>query len=323
MEQHLQRGYHIVSQFKGTYIFKQNGVELGRSQNIITSNGKKMILEYLSGSRQNWAADMAVGAMPTNALGQAPLATDTQLNFETARYPVTLKTFISATDTNPDLIVVRSTLPVDLYANIYEVGLYPTNYSNFFNSTRNNIILTDFSNLSLWNTVSGTTSINQFIGQGYGSPRIGSNSVNINTDTIYSSSSLNIGFSNYTNIDSLQLLVFNTAAGMVYVTLTDVSGKEQTVSFTTVDNADYSVLSMAFDQNTSGINYAPISEFSAITNISISTDSNSILTLDAIKVSSANEISTQESLVSKSVLSNPIPKNPNIPLDIEYYVELL
>jgi len=312
-----------MSQFKGTYVFKQNGRELGRSSNIITSNGRKMILEYLSGSRQSWAADMAIGAMPINDLGQAPLLTDTQLNFETFRHVVTLRTFISATNTDPDLIVVRATLPVDLYANIYEVGLYAVSNSGFLTSTRNNIILSDFSDLSYWDTTNGTTTTNQFIGQGYGSPRIGANSINIDSNTAYSNSNLSIGFSNYTNKDFLQLLVFNTAAGNVNVTLTDISGKQQTLSFTTTNNTEYSVLSMLFDQNTSGANYAPISDFSTVTGINISTDSNAILTLDAIKVLSSSELSTQESVVSKSVLTDPIPKNPNIPLDIEYYIELL
>ena len=71
------------SQFKGTYVFRQNNIEIGRSSNLITTNGRKMILEYLSKSRTDWAVDMAIGALPTT-----PTATDIQLNYETGRYPV-------------------------------------------------------------------------------------------------------------------------------------------------------------------------------------------------------------------------------------------
>ena len=305
-------------QFKGTYVFKQNGLEIGRSTNLITNNGRKMILEYLTGARQNWAADMAIGAMPTT-----PLATDLQLNFETSRYPVTLKSFISATNTDPDLISVRSVLPIDLYANIYEVGLYAVPNSSFSTSTRNNVILSDFSNLTYWSTTSGLITTNSFIPQGYNSPRIGANSINIDVSTIYTNSNLNIGFLNYSSIDSLQMLVSNTTAGTITVTLTDISGKQQSILFTTTNNTEYLVLSQLFDQTTSGVNYTSISNFDTITSISISTDANASLTLDAIKVSSANEIAAEESIVSKSVLATPIPKNPNIPLDIEYYIELL
>jgi hypothetical protein len=307
-----------VSQFKGTYVFKQNGLEIGRSTNLITNNGRKRILEYLAGSRQNWAADMAIGAMSTT-----PLVTDTQLNFETARYPVTLKSFISATNTDPDLIVVRSVLPSDLYANIYEVGLYAVTNGAFSTSTRNNVILSDFSNLTYWQATSGSTTTNAFVPQGYNSPRIGANSINIDSSTVYENLNLNIGFKYYTSADSLQILAFNTTAGNVTVTLTDITGKQQNIVFAVSDNTEYSILSVAFDQTTSGVNYSSIFNFDTITGISISTDSTASLTIDAIKVSSANEIGSEETIVSKSVLSNPIPKNPNIPLDIEYYVELL
>ena len=312
-----------MSQFKGTYLFKQNGLEIGRSSNIITTNGRKMILEYLSGSRQNWAADMAIGAMPTNTSGGSPTVSDTQLNFETSRQSVTLKSFISATNVDPDLIIVRSTFPTDLYANIYEVGLYATSSAGFSTSTRNNFILSDFSDLTYWNATAGSVTANSFIPQGYNSPRIGANSINIPSSTTYSNSNLSIGFTNYTNVDSLQLLAFNTTAGTVTVTLTDISGKNQNILFTTVNNTEYSVLSQVFDQNTSSSNNTSIINFNAISQIQIATNSSASITLDAIKVVSANEISTEESIVSKSVLSTPIPKNPNIPLDVEYYVELL
>jgi hypothetical protein len=307
-----------VSQFKGTYIFKQNGIEIGKSTNLITTNGRKMILEYLSGARTNWAADMSIGALPTT-----PTISDTQLNFETARYPVTLKSFISANSSDPDLIVVRSVLPSELYANIYEVGLYAVNNSSFSNSTRNNVILSDFSNLNYWSTSSGTTTTNPFVPQGLVSPRIGPTSINISQSTTYLNSSLNIGFLHYSNIDSLQLLVSNTTAGTITVTLTDISGKQQSMLFTATNNTGYSILSNLFDQTTSGSNYTAISNFNTIVGISISTDSNASLILDAIKAASANELAIEECIVSKSVLSTPIPKNPNIPLDIEYYVELL
>jgi len=308
----------MLCDFKGTYVFKQNGVEIGRYSNLITSNGRKMILQFLSGARQDWAADMAIGAMPS----PAPSLTDTQLNFETSRYPVTLKTFVSANTVanNPDLILVRATLPIDLYANIYEIGLYATKNSLFSTSTRNNIVLTDFSDLTNW-TSTGTVIFNSYVAQGYSSPRIGANSVSLLPNSTYTNSNLSIGFSHYTSNDSLQILAFNTTAGIINVTITDASGISQTIPFTTTSVAGYSVLSSNFDQSVSSTN--SIINFNNVTSVSIATTSETYATIDAIKVSSANEISVEESLVSKSVLASPIPKNPNVALDVEYYVEML
>lgn len=309
-----------MSQFKGTYVFKQNDIEIGRSSNIITSNGRKMILQYLSNARQDWAADMAIGALNS----PSPTLSDLQLNFETARYPVTLKTFISANTiaSNPDLILVRATIPADLYANIYEIGLYATTNSTYSTSTRNNVIIDSFSNLSSWIQSGGTVITNPYVAQGYSSPRIGANSVSFLPSTTYTNSNLSVGFSNYTPFDSLQLLVFNTTAGTVNVTLTDISGINQTLAFTTTANAGYSVLSVPFDTGLGSITNSIIN-FTKLTSVSIATAASTYVTIDAIKVSSSSELSVEESLVSKSVLTNPIAKNPNVPLDVEYYVEML
>jgi hypothetical protein len=299
-----------VSQFKGTYVFKQNGIEIGRSTNLITSIGRKIILQYLTRAREEWAADMAIGALNTT-----PTVADTQLNFETGRYPVILKSFLSATSTDPDLILVRATIPENLYANIYEIGLYPTKTSFSTISNRNNIILEEFSNLTNWSASTGTIEINSFTPQGSGSPRIGANSVRLASSTTYINTNLSVPFSNYSSLDNLQILLYNSTAGTVTITLTDISGTTQSINFTTTANTGYSYLSANFGSS--------ISNFTYITGISISTDSSASLTIDAIKASDASEISVEESLVSKSVLTTPIAKLYNVPLDVEYYIELL
>lgn len=291
-------------------MFKQNGVEIGRSSNLITDIGRKIILQYLTRAREEWAADMAIGALNTT-----PTKSDTQLNFETGRYPVILKSFSSATLTDPDLLVVRATLPENLYANIYEIGVYPTTTSFSTISNRNNIILNDFSDLTNWSDGAGTVEVNPFVPQGSGSPRIGANSITIPSSTTYTNTNLSIPLNSYSSLDDLQILFYNSTAGTVTITLTDVSGITQSINFTTTLNEDYSSLSTKFGSS--------ISDFTYVTGISIATNSTASLTIDAIKASDASEISTEESLVSKSVLTTPIAKLFNVPLDVEYYIELL
>jgi hypothetical protein len=285
-------------------------VEVGRSNNLVTDIGRKIILQYLSRAREEWAADMAIGSLSTT-----PLSSDTQLNFETGRYPVILKTFLSATSTDPDLIIVRATIPENVYANIYEIGLYPTKTSFSTVSNRNNIMLSDFSDLTDWSTSTGTTTVNQFTPQGASSPRIGANSVSLSNSTTYVNTNLSIPVTGYSSIDSLQILIYNSTAGVVTVTLTDVSGITQVINFTTTNNTGYTSLSTLFGPS--------MSNFTYITAISIATNSAASLTIDAIKTSDASEISVEECLVSKSVLITPIAKLYNVPLDIDYYLKLL
>ena len=305
--------------FKGTYVFKQDGKEVGRSENLITTNGRKVLLQYLSGTRVDWAADMCFGAIDT-----APSLSDIELNFETARVPVSLKTYKSATSGNPDLIIVRGTLPASLYANIYEIGLYPesriTDVAN-----RNNRIITDFSDLSNWVasiadqsqsiTDQGTVSITGYSAQGAASPRIGGFSVDLAQNTSYQNNTFGFNLLGYSDLDTLKILAYNTAAGIVTITLKDVQNNSYVFTYTLSDNAGYQILSAPFPANVSFTN--------TINSITIATDNTASVTIDAIKASVSTELTNEDYLISKSVLSTPIAKIYGTPLDVEYYVQIM
>jgi hypothetical protein len=295
--------------FKGTYVFKQNGVEIGRSENIITSNGRKMILQYLCGLRQDWAADFAIGAISSQTS-----INDKQLSFETGRYPVTLKTLIAASSGNPDLIVVRGTIPENIYANIYEIGLYPTSALSSA-ASRNNKILEDFSYVNNWQVIDGFVDVQDFVASELNSPRIGDHSAVISPNSVYTNSSLSVPFANYTSLDKLELLLKDSVAGTLTLVLTDISGQTETLNYSIPTSSNAYALALNFSSN--------IFNFTNIQSISISTDSTAATTLDAIKVSTSEELSVEETLVSRSSLSTPIGKLYNVPIDIEYYIELL
>lgn len=306
-------------QFKGTYVFKQDGVEIGRSENLITASGRKIILQYLSGVRNEWASDMCIGAINT-----APTVLDTQLNFETLRIPVTLKTYKSATDSDPDLIVVRGTLPATMYANIYEIGIYPSsNVSEI--SSRSNKILTDFYDLSNWvaniNDQSqsidnqGSVYVTGFIPQGSASPRIGGYCVDIIQNTTYTNNSFSFSLQGYSDIDTLDILASNTAAGQLVITLTDSNSATYSFNYTLSDNPNYQVLSVPFPSNIIFTN--------TITSISIATDNTAAINIDAIKASNYPELTNEDFIISKSVLETPIAKIYGTPLDVEYYIQVL
>jgi len=309
----------VALTFKGTYVFKQDGKEVGRSENLITTNGRKVLLQYLAGTRVDWAADMCFGAIDT-----APSLSDIELNFETARVPVSLKTYKSATSGNPDLIIVRGTLPASLYANIYEIGLYPesriTDVAN-----RNNRIITDFSDLSNWVasiadqsqsiTDQGTVSITGYSAQGAASPRIGGFSVDLAQNTSYQNNTFGFNLLGYSDLDTLKILAYNTAAGIVTITLKDVQNNSYVFTYTLSDNAGYQILSAPFPANVSFTN--------TINSITIATDNTASVTIDAIKASVSTELTNEDYLISKSVLSTPIAKIYGTPLDVEYYVQIM
>jgi len=305
--------------FKGTYIFKQNGIEIGRSENLITTNGRKVLLQYLSGVRSNWASDMALGAINT-----APSVSDIELNFETMRIPVSLKTYKSATSNNPDLIIVRGTLPESIYANIYEIGLYPdskiTDVAN-----RNDRIITAFSDLSNWvasindqsqNILNqGTVYLTGYSPQGEASPRIGGFSVDLAQNTKYENNTFAFSLLGYSSLDTLKILAYNTVAGVLTITLVDTDNNSFVFTYTLEDNSGYQILSAPFPSD--------VLFNSTIETVRITTDNTASVTIDAIKTSSTAELTSEDYLISKSVLSTPIAKIYGTPLDVEYYVQIL
>ena len=295
--------------FKGTYVFKENGIEIGRSQNLITDNGRDVILRYIAGATQSWASNLAIGAMPIQ-----PTQSDTDLNFETARVPIDFKTYRNAISPDPDLIIVRGTLPQNLYANIYEVGVYPDSSSTSL-SAKSNAILADFDNISNWNVSAGNVSITNFMPQAENSPRIGAHSVELDPETIYENATVSFDIGGYTPINNLEVLLYNTVEGVLTITLTDLLGASMSFTFNLVTEPGYQVLSAPFSPGAH--------LFETIDKISISTDTTAIATIDAIKATTRNEFSTKDYIVSKSALTTPIAKKYGVPLDIEYSIQLL
>jgi hypothetical protein len=306
--------------FKGTYVFKENGIEIGRSKNLITTNGRTVLMKYLCGLEPDWASSIAIGAVNQNA----PVESDTQLSFETMRVPVTLKTYQPAYAGSPDLVVVRGTLPANMYANIYEIGLFPQSV-NSESLTRNNAILTDFTELTNWKTNvyddtlsitnQGLSQSNPFVPQGIGSPRYGAYSVTISQNTIFSNNEYSTTLLGYSEVDTLDILAYNTVGGTLTVVLTDISGITATVEYSMGTDTSYQKLSANMPSS--------IRNFSNLQSIDIITDSTASLTIDAIKTSAFGELSSSDYIISRSTLSTPIAKTYNTALDIEYFIELL
>ena len=155
-------------------------------------------------------------------------------------------------------------------------------------------------------------------------PKKGSNSVTLEQSTKYTNDNLSLSFSHYTPLDKIEILLHNSVAGSLYVQLVDVVGNTQTLTLPIQTNSDYFKVSASFDQN---LGFAStdtsIVNFQYLTSLSIATDASAAATIDAIKVSTAAEQAIEDSILSKSVLTTPIAKIYNVPIDVEYYVEML
>jgi len=297
---------------KGTYVFKQGGIEIGRSENLITTNGKNTILQYLTNATSEWASAIAVGALPTT-----PTVSDVNLKYELARTSVTLKSYISGT---PNLIVVKGTLASTVVANIYEVGVFPLSTSQIF-GTRDQYIVEDFSLINNWTTTIGTAyTTNAYAAQSPLSPRSGLYSINMTSSSTIKNVNESISFSKYSTLDTLDILVNvpNGSTGALTVVFTDVNGNSYSFapsSYHFSNSSGSSVYQVLSANLTAGL-----LALSTITSVSIATTA--AVTLDSLRVSVSSEMSATTGLISRSVLSTPIAKVYGIPLDIEYFVQL-
>lgn len=68
----------------GIYRIYKNNELVSESKNLITSNGKNIIHEYLAGTIGDWASTIGIGAYNTTAA-----TTDYKLNYEITRLPIT------------------------------------------------------------------------------------------------------------------------------------------------------------------------------------------------------------------------------------------
>ena len=299
---------------KGTYVFKQDGIEIGRSNNIITTNGTRAILQHLTGSTLEWAASISVGAINTT-----PTTSDLSLKYEMARSPVTLKSYIPGT---PNLIVVKGTIAANVVGNIYEVGVFPQNTAQIFGG-RDQLIIDDFSILPSWyingeSTIANSTLYNTFAAQSPYSPRIGAHSINLPANSTLASYNQSISLSKYSSLDTLDLLVNVPvgSSGGLTISLTDVNGvSAYFYEYIFGSVTGYQVISMQLPSN--------ISTLSTISTIQISTiGTNSSIVVDAVRVSVLSEIGANTGIVSRSVLTSPIAKIYGVPLDLEYYLQI-
>lgn len=300
----------MKTKLNGTYVFKQNGIEIGRSKNLITTNGISAILQYLTGNSSEWAGSMAVGAMPNTAT-----VDDLALRYEIARSAIVFKSYRVG---SPNIVVLKGRVEAGVAANIYEVGIFPANNEKVF-GTRDNLIITDFSTPDDWTIQTGNIVLVPYAAQMPESPRVGLYNFKVeNQSTIYNEKFI-FDLKSYSSLDTLDILVNVQTGkyGTLNVTLTDVSLNEKTISFPFNGNtkSGYQVLSQNFPSD--------ISSLSNVYKVTIqTTGSFSDIEIDSMRVSVLGEISNSTALISRSTLSTPIAKIYGAPLDVEYYVQL-
>lgn len=293
---------------RGFYRFYQNGKMIAEHENLITTEGKRLVLRYLAGQSPSLGGAIGMGVMPTEAT-----VDDSILGFEVQRVPVSLR---SADYTN-NLVLFKGTIDQDMTFKIYEAGLWsmPANtLSGEFDSaliTTFDTDLEEWSDVEIDSTISRTSADSVKVSASSSS----TTSPRLDVDMDLSGYSANDNFVlafNKTNgnITTIKLIFENVISGgslSLEKTISSLPNGYNTLVFRKGDFvADgtigwNSIDRMGFDVTAGG------------------TAGNVIL--DGLRVEDVDTPNQDFILVSRSVLSSPLVKTDVAPMDVEYALE--
>jgi len=306
----------------GKYLIYENSELIGTYNNVLTTEGKSLIRNYLAGNIGAWSGSIAIGAMNS----ASPTVSDAGLEFEIVRVPVVL-----AAVKNND-IVLSADLDSTIAGRIFELGVYPT-VTNSFSAGFDDRIIANFSEDWL-DTLGVSLSSSNFNGTDeVPEARVGYRNLIIGSSGINTEYSLGIDLSGYSDLDSMSILYETTSIG-----------SNRTLRFTFYDNQLPTPGTKYYDFTLDGtsVGYKKVSaEFGLFTengdfnnNISkigiSSSGSSAEVEIDSIKLDDADETNPNFALVSRALIGQAggslatdyFEKRAGTTMTIEYVVEL-
>lgn len=291
---------------RGKYTFKQNGVVVGESENLITTAGRKAIIDYMAGYNQSLAGAILLGIGTT-----AANVADKALALEVHRVPVDL----SSADYANNAVVFKGKVSAEKEFTVYEAGIQ-TLYGSGGQSESQ--LLLDFNaDTDLW-SVGTFSATNSRLGQALNVTATAS------TTTTTSLSGIFYDLTPYSDSDQF---LFAYRANNAFVSTLVIRFK--------VDASNYYSYSIAAPSsgvytitsfNKSAVSTTGTPSWANINSVDIlvtaTAGGTASIDLDALRIEDRDSVREDNVLVSRSVLGSPVVKTLNIPLDVEYSITL-
>lgn len=290
---------------RGEYRFIENGKIVARVENLITTAGKRVIMQYLAGMRSGLASHIAVGSV-----NNAAALTDTELAFEFARGEVTS---VSPDYTNT-LLVYKARLDQNAAGQIYEAGLWST---TDFGSEYVSRLLLDFdSNTDIWSAGSFVTGSRVGVDMLRLAPATSTTVTANRNDTYYD-------LSGYSNSDEFRMTYNVGNANTASVALRFYTDASNYYTYT-------------INTPTAGYKYATFNKtnfvatgtpsWANITYASVSATANASgaaqVDFDGVRIEDKDTFTDNNILISRAVPGSPITKTVGLPMDIEYSIDI-
>jgi hypothetical protein len=303
---------------KGTYIFKENGIEVARSSNVITKFGKRFLTNFIAGNVDFNNKDLAIGIDST-----AATVNDTRLGFEFYRLPIEFgSTDIQTTGgTTTYSVIYKTTIPVDVSGTISEIGLYPS--TRLSTNNYDSKFLADFNSYLDWYDPSGNHPDVSVTG-----PKIGDNVITMTSNGTaakeYTLPISGLDISGYSVNDSIRLAYYKDDANLEKITIKFYSSNTDYYYYdlTPASGTGYKISS---DILISSLVASGSPDKSAINKIGIVIDPLSSATsvgLDGLRINDEDTFDPIFGIISRSILTSPLTKLAGRQVDVEYRLDL-
>ncbi len=306
---------------KGTYIYYEDGKEIGRSKNVITKFGKRYLTNLLAGKVETANRDMAFGIGST-----AATADDTRLEFEFYRVPVGIYSTDIQTDTDGTTyaVVYKATIPQDVSGVISEVGIYPSTRtsSNNYDSK----FLSEFADSLDWEEAEGGNPASL-----YDNAKIGDSTLEMYSGTgsskEYISSIIPIDLSGYSKLDSLSFVYYQNDLNLSNIKIRFYSDTDKyyQIQIEGSDSIGYKVADDIYLEQffASAVNAPDITSINRIgIVITPTTGQQTSIGADGLRINDEDTFDPNFGIISRSILSSPLYKTTGRTVDVEYRLEL-
>lgn len=307
---------------KGTYVFKVNGREIGRQENLLTDQGKRIIAAYLAGNAPAWAGAIAIGAGDT-----AATVYDQRLAFEfyRAETKAGAVNFNSAVDTHT--IVMKAEVDPAVEGTIYEVGIFPDDVNGSAGMAQSSV-LTVGDDTEPWEHMVSSEWVENTVEADPQYTRIGTNSIVFDDsgDGRFRFTGISTDFAPYSGADLFAFAMIGTGDDPTTVEIRfntdDANYYSYTVSVASLLGASGEYKTSSFAKSNWGAVGTP--NWSDITSLEfVMTGSDYALQLDGVRVEDADTVNPDYDLVSRTILDDPIYKSAGRQMDVEYYLDLV
>lgn len=293
---------------RGIYRFYQDGKLIAEHPNLLTTEGKRLILRYLAGQSPSLAAAIGLGVSAT-----AATVADVALGFEVQRIAVNLK---NADYTN-NVVLFKGTIDQDDVFNLYEAGLWSASANSLSGEFDSKMITTFETDLEDWTNAVVDTTAN----------RTSSDAIKVSaaiSSTTQTRLDVEMDLSGYSANDTFYLAFSkpNNNISTIKLIFEDVlSGGS--VSLTKTVSAlptGYNVLAFRKgDFTASGtIDWNNITRFGF--DVTAGGTAGYVI-LDGLRVEDLDTPNQDFVLVSHTVLSSPLAKTNTAPMDVEYALD--